>query len=114
MKSRLPIGVLARISTIHAVAAVVIAASGAPARAVNSYISFQGSFSAQGQTQTFDFSLGANALTVMRTWGNPGGVNAAGEDGPEGDRAGEVGAEGSIWTEASEASEGSDARSSVP
>ena len=49
------------------------------ARAGDSYISLQGTFSAPSQTQMFDFSLGANALTLARTWGNPGGTNAAGE-----------------------------------
>src|SRR5438445_3590172 len=59
--------------------AAMAALSSQQARAGDSYISLQGSFSAQNQSRLFDFSLGANALMVARTWGNPGGTNAAGE-----------------------------------
>src|SRR5207249_6795079 len=62
-----------------AAAAVLITIGAKAARAGDSYISLQGTFSAPSQTQMFDFSLGANALTLARTWGNPGGTNAAGE-----------------------------------
>src|SRR6266446_4370845 len=62
-----------------AAAAVVIAIGATAARAGDSYISLQGTFSAPSQMQMFDFSLGANALMLARTWGNPGGTNAAGE-----------------------------------
>src|SRR5437773_2216097 len=72
-----PIAVTAALAGV--VGAAMAAMLAQQVRAGDSYISLQGTFSAPSQTQVFDFSLGANALMLARTWGNPGGTNAAGE-----------------------------------
>src|SRR5947207_9979045 len=56
-----------------------LAACSPPARAGDSYLSIQGTFAFVNVAQNFDFSLGANSLLIGRTWGSPGGINAAGE-----------------------------------
>src|SRR5258705_5082025 len=52
-------------------------------QAGTAYISVQGSFSAVNKSQTFDFVPGINSTGTMRTWGRPGGTNAAGDVIPD-------------------------------